>query len=156
MRLALSPPFLPLWLVSTLVGYALLGGIVFAPLYGQVAFALSPFASGAILNALALALGGMSGAAGALVGRVGGKRLVVLGMGLTALGLFAMAYLASTLWLLLLGLFLLGVGLGLVQGPLSYLALGLAPKGSQGQVSSLVSLTRSWGRRRGSPYRGSS
>ncbi len=143
--LALSPPFLPLWLVSTLVGYALLGGIVFAPLYGQVAFALSPFASGAILNALALALGGVSGAAGALVGRVGGKRLVVLGMGLTALGLFVMAYLASTLWLLLLGLFLLGVGLGLVQGPLSYLALGLAPKGSQGQVSSLVSLTRSLG-----------
>lgn len=144
-RLALSPPFLPLWLVSTLVGYALLGGIVFAPLYAQVAFFLSPFASGAILNALALALGGVSGAAGATVGRVGGKRLVVLGMGLTALGLLVMAYLASALWLLLLGLFLLGTGLGLVQGPLSYLALGLAPAGSQGQVSSLVSLTRSLG-----------
>lgn len=66
-------------------------------------------------------------------------------MGLTALGLFVMAYLASALWLLLLGLFLLGTGLGLVQGPLSYLALGLAPAGSQGQVSSLVSLTRSLG-----------
>ncbi|WP_135257555.1 MFS transporter [Thermus caldilimi] len=144
-RLAMAPAFLPLWLVSTLVGYALLGGIVFAPLYGQVAFYLSPFASGAILNALALALGAVSGAAGALVGRVGGKRLVVLGMGLTALGLFVMAYLANALWLLLLGLFLLGTGLGLVQGPLSYLALGLAPAGSQGQVSSLVSLTRSLG-----------
>jgi EmrB/QacA subfamily drug resistance transporter len=144
-RLALSPAFLPLWLVSTLVGYALLGGIVFAPLYAQVAFFLSPFASGAILNALALALGGVSGAAGALVGRVGGKRLLVWGMGLTALGLGVMAYGASALWALLLGLFLLGTGLGLVQGPLSYVALGLAPQGSQGQVSSLVSLTRSLG-----------
>jgi EmrB/QacA subfamily drug resistance transporter len=144
-RLALSPSFLPLWLVSTLVGYALLGGIIFAPLYAQVAFFLSPFASGAILNALALALGGMSGFAGAMVGRLGGKRLVVLGMGFTALGLFLMAYLANTLFVLLLGLFLLGTGLGMVQGPLSYLALGLAPEGSQGQVSSLVSLTRSLG-----------
>ncbi|MCS6867240.1 MFS transporter [Thermus sp.] len=144
-RLALSPPFLPIWFVSTLVGYALLGGIVFAPLYAQVGFFLSPFASGAILNALALALGAVSGAAGALVGRVGGKRLTVLGMGLTALGLFLMAYLSGALWTLLLGLFLLGMGLGLVQGPLSHLALSLAPPGSQGQVSSLVSLTRSLG-----------
>jgi fucose permease len=127
------------------VGYALLGGIIFAPLYAQVAFFLSPFASGAILNALALALGGMSGFAGAMVGRLGGTRLVVLGMGFTALGLFLMAYLANTLFVLLLGLFLLGTGLGMVQGPLSYLALGLAPEGSQGQVSSLVSLTRSLG-----------
>jgi fucose permease len=33
----------------------------------------------------------MSGFAGAMVGRLGGKRLVVLGMGFTALGLFLMA-----------------------------------------------------------------
>ncbi len=66
-------------------------------------------------------------------------------MALTATGLFLMAFLAKALWVLLLGLFLLGTGLGLVQGPLSYMALGLAPQGSQGQVSSLVSLTRSLG-----------
>ncbi|WP_337845133.1 hypothetical protein [Thermus sp.] len=72
-NLALRGDFLPLWLTSTLVGYALLGRIVFAPLYSQLAFLLSPFASGAILNALALALGGMSGVAGALVGRTGGS-----------------------------------------------------------------------------------
>lgn len=144
-RLALSPGLRNLWLVSLLVGYALLGGIVFAPLYAQVAFRLSPFASGAILNALALALGAVSGLAGALTGRLGGKRLALLGMGFTALGLLVMAFLSQTLWALLLGLFLLGVGLGLVQGPLSYLALGLAPKGTEGQVSALVSLTRSLG-----------
>jgi EmrB/QacA subfamily drug resistance transporter len=144
-RLALSPAFAPLLLVSILVGYALLGGIIFSPLFSQLAYGLSAFASGAILNSLALSLAITSGLGGALVNRLGGKVLVILGMALSSSGLLLMTYASGPLWGLLLGLALLGLGLGFVQGPLSFLALDLAPRGSQGQVSSLVSLTRSLG-----------
>ncbi len=143
--LALSPRFLPIWFVSTLVGYALLGGLVFAPLYAQVAFLFDAFRAGAILNALAVALVFSSAAGGALIHRAGARRLVIVGMGLTALGLGAMTYLGGALAGLLLGLFLVGLGIGLVQPPISHLALALAPSGKKGQIAGLVSLTRSLG-----------
>ena len=143
--LALSPVYLPIWFVSTLVGYALLGGLVFAPLYAQVVFLYSPFQAGAILNALAVALVISSGAGGALIHRLGGRKLVIAGMALTALGMGSMTYLGGALWGLLLGLALVGLGIGLVQPPISHLALALAPKGKAGQIAGLVSLTRSLG-----------
>jgi len=79
------------------------------------------------------------------VNRIGGKTVTTLGMALTAAGLGTMAYLNSTLPAFLTGLAILGAGLGFVQGPLSYVALTAAKEGNKGQVSSLISLTRSIG-----------
>ena len=144
-RLITSTSIAPLLVVSALVGYALLGGVVFAPLYVQVMFSASALGSGAVLNAAAVGLGISSWIAGAYTSRLGGRPLVIAGMALTAAGLGVMIALQGHLWGILGGLVGVGAGLGLSQGPISYLGLALAPEGDQGQVSGLVSITRSMG-----------
>ena len=153
-RLVTSPSIAPLLAVSALVGYALLGSVVFAPLYVQVLFGASALGSGAVLNAAAVGLGVSSWVAGTYTSRLGGRPLVIAGMGLTALGLGIMIALQGHLWGLLGGLVGVGAGLGLSQGPISYLGLGLAPEGDRGQVSGLVSITRSMGGATGITFAG--
>lgn len=134
-----------LLLVSLFVGYALLAGVVFAPLYSQIAFGASTFASGAILNAVAIGLGASSYLAGHLSAERTSRRLILIGMILTAGGLLAMIMLRHEVWGLLAGLVFLGMGLGLTQGPLSHVGLRLAPADKQGQISGLIAITRSIG-----------
>lgn len=140
-----SPEVMPLLLVSLLVGFALLSGAVFAPTYVQVMFQASIFGSGAVLNAAAIGLGLSSWVAGHYTARTGGRVLVIAGMASAAVGLGIMILLSVSIWGILFGLVFLGVGLGLSQGPLSYMGLGLASKQDQGQISGLISITRSMG-----------
>ena len=144
-RLIASSRIAPLLGVSALVGYALLGGVVFAPLYVQLMFGASALGSGAVLNAAAVGLGLSSWIAGTYTSRLGGRPLVIAGMALTAGGIGLMIVLQAHLWGILFGLALLGAGLGLSQGPISYLGLRLAPEGDRGQVAGLISITRSMG-----------
>ena len=144
-RLVASSRIAPLLGVSALVGYALLGGVVFAPLYVQLMFGASALGSGAVLNAAAVGLGLSSWVAGTYTSRLGGRPLVIAGMALTAGGIGLMIVLQMHLWGMLFGLALLGAGLGLSQGPISYLGLRLAPEDDRGQVAGLISITRSMG-----------
>lgn len=135
----------PLLLVSFLIGYALLAGVVFTPLYSQIAFGATALASGAILNAAAAGLGMASYIAGRLTGLRSSRTLILMGTACTAAGLAAMIVLREYVWGLMAGLVLLGVGLGLTQGPISYIGLQLAPPEKQGQISGLIAITRSMG-----------
>lgn len=135
----------PLLLVSLLIGFASLCGIVFTPFYVQLQFRASAFGSGAVLNAAALGLGLSSWIAATYTHRTGGKALVIAGMGSTVMGLALMLLVHGSIWGILVGLVFLGAGLGLAQGPLSYLSLSLAPKEDHGQVSGLIAITRSMG-----------
>ncbi|MEX0747983.1 MAG: MFS transporter [Rhodothermales bacterium] len=135
----------PLLLVSLLVGYSLLAGVVFAPLYAQIAFGATTLASGAVLNAAAVGLGISSYLAGHLTRHSVSSRLIVVGMILTSAGLGFMILFREAVWGLLGGLVLLGSGLGLNQGPLSHMGLRLAPSDKQGQISGLIAITRSIG-----------
>ena len=143
--LAASARIAPLLGVSALVGYALLGGVIFAPLYVQLMFGASAFGSGAVLNAAAVGLGLSSWIAGSYTSRLGGRPLVIAGMALTAGGIGLMILFQLHLWGVLIGLALLGAGLGLSQGPISFLGLTLAPGEDRGQVAGLISITRSMG-----------
>lgn len=140
-----SASIAPLLAVSTCVGYALLAGVVFTPLFAQVAFNATTLASGAILNAAAAGLGLSSYVAGRMTGSRSSRPLILGGMACTAAGLALMILLRGSLWGLLAGLVLLGIGLGLTQGPLSYVGLTLAPDDKQGQISGLIAITRSIG-----------
>lgn len=140
-----SPAIAPLLIVSFLIGYALLAGVVFAPLYAQVAFGASTLVAGTVLNAAAVGLGASSYLAGSLSRARTSNRLILGGMILTAAGLAAMVVLGDRVWGLLGGLVLLGMGLGLTQGPLSHAGLRLAPSDKQGQISGLIAITRSMG-----------
>jgi EmrB/QacA subfamily drug resistance transporter len=140
-----SPAVTPLLLISLFVGYALLAGVVFTPLYAQMAYGASTLASGAVLNAAAVGLGASSYVAGRLSKKHTSNRLILLGMILTAAGLAGMILLRDTVQGLLFGLVLLGMGLGFTQGPLSHAGLRLAPSDKQGQISGLIAITRSMG-----------
>lgn len=144
-RLIASRAVAPLLAVSALVGFALLSGVLFVPLYMQLRFGASALGSGAVLNAAAVGLGLSSWIAGAYTQRFGARTLVIVGMASTALGLGVMIVTADALWGILAGLVLLGAGLGLAQGPISYLGLELAPEKDRGQISGLISITRSMG-----------
>lgn len=135
----------PLLAVSFLVGYALLAGVVFTPLYAQVAFNATTLASGAILNAAAAGLGISSYVTGHLTKTRSSRPLILIGMACTAGGLAVMIMLRGSVFGVLGGLVLLGIGLGLTQGPLSYVGLMLAPRNKQGQISGLIAITRSMG-----------
>lgn len=135
----------PLLLISLFVGYALLAGVVFTPLYAQVAYGASTLASGAVLNAAAVGLGASSYLAGHLSQQRTSNRLIFIGMLLTVIGLGGMIVLREHVWGLLLGLVFLGMGLGFTQGPLSHAGLRLAPADKQGQISGLIAITRSVG-----------
>lgn len=140
-----SKAIAPLLLVSLLVGYALLGAVVFLPLYVQIMFGASALGAGAVLNAAAIGLGASSWIAGELTNKTGAKPLVISGMGLIIIGLLGMILLQSSLWGILGGLLILGGGLGLAQGPMSHLGLALTPEKDRGQIAGLLSVTRSMG-----------
>ena len=140
-----SASIAPLLAVSFFVGYALLAGIVFTPLFAQIAFNATTLASGAILNAAAAGLGVASYIAGHLTVSRSSRPLILAGMACTAVGLGLMIMLRGSVFGVLGGLVLLGVGLGLTQGPISYLGLTLAPQNKQGQISGLIAITRSMG-----------
>lgn len=144
-RLVTSRAVVPVLVVSFLVGYALLGGLVFAPFYVQLFFQANALGAGAILNAAAVGLGVSSWVAGTYTHRLGPRRLVQGGMALTALGLALIVALRWWLLGILGGLVFVGAGVGLAQGPLSLLALSLADKRNQGQISGLIAVTRSLG-----------
>lgn len=135
----------PLLVVSFLIGYALLAGVIFTPLYAQVVFDATTLASGAILNAAAAGLGLSSYVAGRLTGARSSRPLILVGMAGTATGLAVMIMFRGNVFGLLAGLILLGIGLGLTQGPLSYMGLTVAPRSKQGQISGLIAITRSMG-----------
>ncbi len=140
-----SASIAPLLAVSFLIGYALLAGVVFTPLYTQVVFNATTLASGAFLNAAAVGLGIASYIAGHLTRSRSSRPLILAGMGCTAAGLALMIMLRGSVLGLLAGLVVLGIGLGLTQGPLSYVGLTLAPRDKQGQISGLIAITRSMG-----------
>lgn len=135
----------PLLLVSLLVGYALLSSVLFIPIYMQLLFNASAFGSGAVLNAAAVGLGLSSWVAGAYTARFGVRRFILVGMACTALGPIVMILFQHSLEGILVGLVFVGAGLGLAQGPISDLALTVAPDKDRGQISGLISITRSLG-----------
>ena len=144
-HLIASATLAPVLIISFLIGYALLSAVALTPFYVQLRFGASTLGSGAILNAAAAGLVASAAIAAAFTNRVGPRTLVVLGMASTTAGITVMVTLAYSLWGILSGLVFLGLGLGLAQGPLSHLALTLAPLNDQGQVAGLVSVMRSMG-----------
>src|SRR5690606_3622565 len=93
----------------------------------------------------ALGLGVSAWVAAAFTNRWGTRRLVILGMVSSAMGIAVMAALSYSVYGVLSGLLFLGLGLGLAQGPLSQLSLALAPPDDHGQVAGFVSIMRSMG-----------
>ncbi|MDX6698725.1 MAG: hypothetical protein QOE65_2122 [Solirubrobacteraceae bacterium] len=102
-----------------LVGAALFGGMLLLPLYYQVARGLSPLQAGLLVAPQGLGAAVAMHFSGRMSDRVGGGRVVIVGLLVLALGTlpFTQVGTATPYWLLGVGLLVRGVGLGFTMMP---------------------------------------
>jgi EmrB/QacA subfamily drug resistance transporter len=147
-----SEPILPLSLfrnrtfavtsaVGFVVGLALFGAVTYLPLYLQIVKGVSATRSGLQLTPLMLGLLVTSVLSGQLISRWGKYRIFpIVGTAVVAVGMLLLSRLGvgTSLWMVALGMVILGLGLGMVmqvlvlavQNAVDYAYLGVATSGS--------------------------
>jgi len=101
-----------------LVGFALMGGIIYVATYLQVVFGYSPTSAGLHMMPLVVGMLGSSIAAGELISNKGGYKMYpIIGSAAAVAGLATLSFMTpdSSYWLLAVGVFLLGIGMGLLM-----------------------------------------
>ncbi len=129
---------------SFLVGVALITAMVDVPLMAATALQRSPLESGLMLVRLTALLPFGAIAGGALCQRIGTRSVGVLGLALSALGLYLTAQWTGRVgeWEITRDLAMAGVGFGLVIAPVTSSVLSSAGQERSGVASALVTVTR--------------
>lgn len=118
MTLFSNPVFRIAAVIGFIIGIAMFGGIVYLPVYLQVARGLEPTQAGLALLPLMLGLLVTSILSGRVISRVGRYRMFPIAGTLTAaLGMYLLSGIAvdSPYWRIALGMLVLGFGLGMVM-----------------------------------------
>ncbi|HEY1832732.1 MAG TPA: MFS transporter [Acidimicrobiales bacterium] len=133
-------------IASALCSYLVMFGILLLlPFYLEGALGLGAGRAGLELMAMPLAFGVVAPFAGRLADRIGARPLTVLGMALSAFGLFgAGLWRPGTAWLVVL-LGVMGVGLGLFTSPNNAAVMGAAPDQHAGMASGVLNMSRGLG-----------
>jgi EmrB/QacA subfamily drug resistance transporter len=134
--------------VMAAMGFAMLGLFLPLTIYYQSVLGLSAMSAGLTIAAQPLAMMVSSGLAAGLIPRVGGKRLLVPGLVLFALGMAVIDWTAhadSGRWSFLPGLILAGFGLGFVWTPLFSLATATLEPRLAGVASGVISTIQELG-----------
>jgi EmrB/QacA subfamily drug resistance transporter len=135
-------------LTVTIVSLGELGTVFVLPLFLQGALAYSAFRTGVVLLPLAIGSFLAGPLAASLSQRFGANRVVSLGMGLEALGIFTISLLLSPTisgWALAPSLLAYGFGLGLASAQLTSVVLAEVPVARSGQASGMQSTFRQVG-----------
>ena len=154
-----SNPLLPLrvlanpvrggaFLVSTLTGAALLGGILFLVFYFQIVLGYSPLKSGLASLPMTLAITAGAGVLSKFLPRTGVRLPMTLGPVVGAVGLFWLSFITvegNYALEVLPGLILLGFGLAMIFVPLQNVALAGIDEHDAGVASAAVSATQQIG-----------
>jgi MFS family permease len=117
-------------------------------LYAQAVRGMSPTASALLLAPMAVISGALAPVAGKLADRVHPRRITTVGIGLTSLSLFWVAFVMhpeTETWQLLLPMALMGVGNAFMWGPLGATATRNLPLTSAGAGSGVYNTTRQFG-----------
>jgi EmrB/QacA subfamily drug resistance transporter len=124
--------------------FGILGIYFFTSLYLQGILGFSPTKAGLAFVPMALCVVVAAGAVQAIVARVGGHRLVALGMVLMVAGLVLFARLGDhvTYPALLPGFVLFGLGAGMMQVPLTNGVMEGTPQARAGVASALLNASR--------------
>ena len=144
LRLFSSRTFLFLNLIISLVYMAFAGVSYLLPFFLELMKGFNTSMTGLILTSLSFGLMISGIIAGLLYQKVGAKRLTLCATILMAAGYFLMAQMnatSSTIYILIC-LFSIGSGIGLMTTPVSNMIMRLAPDKKKGMVSSLISLER--------------
>ena len=154
-----SNPLLPLrvltnrvrggaFLVSTLTGAALLGGILFLVFYFQIVLGYSPLKSGLASLPMTVAITVGAGVLSKFLPRTGVRLPMTLGPVVGAVGLFWLSFITvegNYALEVLPGLVLLGFGLAMIFVPLQNVALAGIDEHDAGVASAAVSATQQIG-----------
>ncbi|MBF4160323.1 MDR family MFS transporter [Nocardioides acrostichi] len=106
---------------SVIVGMAMFGGIMILPLYMQIVHGATPTESGFLMLPMVTGMMLTSIVSGRMISRTGHVRTFpIVGTAIVAVSLFALSFSSadSALWLVGLGMFVLGIGLGNCMQPL--------------------------------------
>ncbi|GIP18138.1 MFS transporter [Paenibacillus montaniterrae] len=140
LRVFKSPDFTKGILLLWLVQIALFGVMILFPVYLQVVRGYSPLDTGLIM--LAQAVGSMlfTPIGGRLFDKVGARPLALIGLTAVSVALFWLSRISpySELIMLLLPLFVIGSGMGLIMMSLNTHVLNSAPRDLVGRVTSLT------------------
>lgn len=144
LTLLTRPGFLGIGLVAILLSVAYWSVLVHLPLYLATALGFDAKTSGLALLAATLPMLLLPGAAAALLGRLGPRHFLTLGLAIGAAGNLALS-LGTGLTPILAGMLLAGCGVGLIQAQLSGLLIAAAPPESAGLAAGLGILMRQSG-----------
>jgi EmrB/QacA subfamily drug resistance transporter len=138
--------------INNWIGVAMAFGMqaAFIPLtiYTQSVLGMSALTSGLTFAPMSLAAGVVAPVAGRLTDRIGGRTIVVAGLGLFALGISwtaAVAAVGSNLWTFVLPMIVTGVGMGGVFAPSITVAMRPIRPADAGSASGLLNTTRQVG-----------
>ena len=135
-------------LAGTIVSLGEFGLLFVLPLFLQAVLGLTAFETGVVFLALAIGAFVAAPMAGALAPRIGPRRVVTSGMALEAVGIIATTLLISAdldARLLLLPLFVYGIGVGFATAQLASVTLSDVPAERSGLASGTNSTARQIG-----------
>jgi MFS family permease len=135
-------------LASVSIGMAIFGGAVFLSLYFQNARGYSPTEAGLLMIPLMVGVFGTSAVTGQLVSRTGRiKPYVVGGAAALLVGNAVLGFIghATPLWILAVGMLLVGVGVGMSMQNLVLAVQNAVPLSEVGAASGAVAFFRSLG-----------
>jgi EmrB/QacA subfamily drug resistance transporter len=120
---------------------------ILVPFYLEGTLKLSPQIAGIYLLAFPVAMAIFSPISGKLSDRIGSRPLAISALVLNALALFFFGFIspASPSWLILVPLFVMGIGLGIFQSPNNSEAMGSVPKTKLGSGNGIMQLIKNLG-----------
>ncbi|NNC11995.1 MFS transporter [Planctomonas sp. JC2975] len=148
LKLFRSGTFSMATVIGVLVGFGMFGAMMTIPLYLQIVTGLSPTASGFAMIPMVIGLMIASLGSGQLVARTGKYRIFpVTGTLFTAVGFLIMTFLTydSPLWFLMIGTFVIGLGLGQLMQSLVLASQNSVKPQDMGVASSAATFFRQIG-----------
>ncbi|WFR68279.1 MDR family MFS transporter [Curtobacterium flaccumfaciens] len=148
LKLFRSGTFSMATVIGFLVGFAMFGAMLTIPLYLQIVVGLTPTESGFATLPLVGGLMIASITSGQIVARVGRYRIFpVIGTALVSCGYIVLTFMTidKPLWFLMIGMFLIGLGLGSVMQSLTLASQGSVEARDMGVATSSATFFRQIG-----------
>ncbi|ALX67193.1 MDR family MFS transporter [Microbacterium sp. XT11] len=134
--------------IGVLVGFGMFGAMMTIPLYMQIVVGLNPTESGLAMIPMVVGLMIAAMSSGQITSRTGKYRIFpVTGSLFTATGFFVLTFLRydSPLWHMMLGMFIVGLGLGQLMQTLVLASQNSVAPGDMGVASSAATFFRQIG-----------
>lgn len=148
LRLFRSKPFSMATILGTLVGFGMFGAMMTIPLFLQIVLGLTPTESGFATLPMMAGIMLSSIVSGILVSKTGSYRIFpITGTFLVACGYFYLTFMTidRPLWFLMIGMFIIGLGLGQLMQSLTLAAQNAVAPSYMGVATSAATFFRQIG-----------